>query len=155
MTKVEFSNKLFHNTWECKYHLIWIPKYRKKVMYGKLRLEIGRILRKLCEYKKVEIVEAKACSDHIHMLLSIPPKYSVSEIVGYLKGKSAIMVFERFTNLRQNFRGHKFWARGYYVSTVGMDEGKIRRYIQDQEENDRIEDEQKPDQESNPLEGNK
>jgi putative transposase len=149
------SNKLSHSQWECKFHIVWIPKWRKKVLYGKLRLEIGRILRKLCSYKGIEIVEAKACCDHIHMLLSIPPKYSVSEVVGYLKGKSAIMVFERFTKLRQNFRGHKFWARGYYVSTVGLDEGKIRGYIQDQEDNDKIEDPEKPESEGNPFEGDK
>jgi len=110
-------------------------------MYGKLRLEIGRILRKLCEYKDVDLVEGKRCADHVHMLVSIPPKYSVSQIVGYLKGKSAIMVFERFTQLRRNFRGHHFWARGYYVNTEGFNEGGIRRYIRDQQENDRLEDE--------------
>ena len=132
------SNKLAHTVWECKYHIVWIPKYRKKVLYGKLRLEIGRLLRKLCEYKKIEIIEAKACVDHIHMCLSIPPKYSVSQTVGYLKGKSAIMVFTHFTKLRQNFRGHKFWARGYYVNTVGWNEDDIRRYIRDQEDQDQI-----------------
>ena len=148
------SNKLSHTVWECKYHIVWIPKCRRKIIYGKLRLEIGRILRKLCEYKRVEIVEAKACADHIHMCLSIPPKYSVSQIVGYLKGKSAIHVFERYSRLRYNFRGHKFWGKGYYVSTVGLDEARIRRYIQDQEDDDRIEDSQEPPEEGNPFEGN-
>ena len=148
------SNKLSHTVWECKYHIVWIPKCRRKIIYGKLRLEIGRILRKLCEYKRVEIVEAKACADHIHMCLSIPPKYSVAQIVGYLKGKSAIHVFERYSRLRYNFRGHKFWGKGYYVSTVGLDEARIRRYIQDQEDDDRIEDSQEPPEEGNPFEGN-
>ncbi len=142
------NSKLAHTVWECKYHVVWIPKYRKKIIYGKLRLEIGRILRKLCEYKHIEILEAKACSDHIHMCLSIPPKYSISDIVGYLKGKSAIQVFEKFSKLRQNFRGHKFWARGYYVNTVGLNEADIRKYIQNQEENDRIEDECEPKDDS-------
>jgi putative transposase len=148
------NGKLAHTKWECKYHVVWISKCRKRVMFGKLRLEIGRILRKLCEYKKVDLVEGKICTDHIHMPVSIPPKYSVSEIVGYLKGKSAIMVFERFTPLRQNFRGHSLWARGYYVNTVGFNEGDIRRYIQNQEENDRLEDEEKSGDKSNPFEGN-
>ena len=142
------NSKLAHTVWECKYHVVWIPKYRKKIIYGKLRLEIGRILRKLCEYKHIEILEAKACSDYIHMCLSIPPKYSISDIVGYLKGKSAIQVFEKFSKLRQNFRGHKFWARGYYVNTVGLNEADIRKYIQNQEENDRIEDECEPKDDS-------
>jgi putative transposase len=112
------------------------------------------MLRRFCQYKGVDIVEAKACTDHIHMLLSIPPKYSVAQIVGYLKGKSAIAVFEKFSRLRQNFRGHKFWARGYFVCTVGLDEGRVRKYIQDQEENDRLEDESEPDK-GNPFEGDK
>jgi putative transposase len=150
---ISTNGKLAHTKWECKYHVVWIPKCRKRVMYGKLRLEIGRILRKLSEYKQVEVVEGKACSDHIHMLLSIPPKYSVSEIVGYLKGKSAIMIFERFTSLRQNFRGHHFWARGYYVNTVGFNEGDIRKYIRDQEENDRLEESEKTEENRNPFEG--
>jgi putative transposase len=148
------NGKLAHTKWECKNHVIWIPKCRKRVMFGKLRLEIGRILRKLCEYKKVDLVEDKICTDHIDMQVSIRPKYSVSEIVGYLKGKSAIMFFDRFTPLRQNFRGHIFWARGYYVNTVGFNESDIRRYIQNQEENDRLESEEKSGDKSNPVDGN-
>jgi putative transposase len=146
------GNKLAHTVWECKYHVVWIPKCRRKVIYGKLRMEIGRILRKLCEYKGVEIVEARACSDHIHMFLSIPPKYSVASILGYLKGKTSILVFERYSRIRHNFRGHRFWARGYYVNTVGLDEKKVRDYIRDQEENDRVEDKQEPET-RNPFEG--
>jgi putative transposase len=122
-------------------------------MYGKLRLEVRRILRKLCEYKKVDLLEGKVCMDHIHILLSIPPKHSVSEIVGYLKGKSAIMIFEQHTNLRRNFRGHSFWARGYYVNTVGYNESDIRGYIQNQEENERLEDQKSSEDSSNPFEG--
>ena len=115
-------------------------------------MEIGRILRKLCEYKGVEIVEAQACSDHIHMCLSIPPKYSVASIIGYLKGKTSILVFERYSRIRQNFRGHRFWARGYYVNTVGLDEKRVRDYIRDQEESDRLEDNQESET-GNPFEG--
>ena len=130
-------NKLSHTVWECKYHLVWIPKYRRKVVFGRLRVEIGKILRRLCEYKGVEIIEANACRDHIHMCVSIPPKYAVASIVGYLKGKSAIEVFEKFSKLRRNFRGHHFWVRGYYVSTVGLDEAKVRTCIKNQEDSDR------------------
>ena len=144
--------KLAHTVWECKYHIVWIPKCRRKVIYGKLRVDVGRILRRLCEYKGIEILEAKACVDHIHMCLRIPPKYSVASIVGYLKGKSAILLFERYSRIRQNFRGHKFWARGYYVNTVGLDEGRVRKYIRDQEDNDRIEDSQEPEM-GNPIVG--
>lgn len=146
------TSKLAHTVWECKHHVVWIPKCRRRVVYGKLRLEIGRLLRRYCDFKGIEIVEARACVDHIHMLLSIPPKYSVAQIVGYLKGKSAIKVFEKYSRVRQNFRGHKFWARGYFVSTVGLDEAKIRNYIQNQQERDRLEDEQEPDR-GNPFEG--
>ena len=134
------QNKLSHTVWECKYHIVWIPKYRRKVVYGRLRLEIGKILRRLCEYKGIEIIEATACRDHLHMCISIPPKYSVSSVVGYLKGKSAIEIFEKFSKVRRNFRGHHFWARGYYVNTVGLDEAKVRNYIKNQEETDRLSD---------------
>ena len=139
------SKKLAHTRWECKYHIVWIPKCRRKVVFGKLRKEIGVIIRRLCEYKGLEILEAKACVDHIHLCLSIPPKYSVASILGYLKGKSAIIVFEKYSGLRKNFRGHKFWARGYYVNTVGLDEAKVRKYIQDQEETDMYEDRDEPE----------
>ena len=135
------QHKLSHTVWECKYHIVWIPKYRCKVIYGKLRKEIGTTLRRLCDYKGIEIIEAKACKDHLHMCVSIAPKYSVSSIVGYLKGKSAIELFEKYSKLRRNFRGHHFWARGYYVSTVGLDEAKVRKYIRNQEETDRLSDE--------------
>jgi putative transposase len=119
---------------------VWIPKYRRKTIYGRLKKEIGYILRKLCEYKGIEIVEAAACADHIHICLAIPPKYSVANIVGYLKGKSIMMIFEKYSRLRSNFKGHVFWARGYYVNTVGLDEQKIRQYIKNQETNDMISD---------------
>jgi putative transposase len=127
------SNKLSHTVYECKYHVVWVPKYRRKVIYGKLRIEIGKTLRRLCEFKGVKIVKASACIDHIHMCVTIPPKYSVSQIVGYLKGKSTMIVFERFSKLRRNFKGNSFWARGYYVSTVGLDEARVKEYIKNQE----------------------
>ena len=132
------SNKLAHTTWECKYHVVWVPKYRRKVIYGQLRKEIGFILRKLCEYKGIEIIEAKACIDHIHLCIAVPPKYAVANIVGYLKGKSTMMIFEKFSRVKSNFKGQNFWARGYYVNTVGLDEQKIREYIRNQETSEMI-----------------
>ncbi len=144
------SNSLSHTKWECKYHIVWIPKCRLKVIYGYLRKEIGVILRKLCEYKGIKIVEASACRDHIHICLEIAPKYSVSEIVGYLKGKSAIMIFEKFSKLRQNFKGNSFWARGYYVSTVGRDEDIVKKYIREQELEDETVERYNPNK-SNPF----
>jgi putative transposase len=134
------KKSLSHTVWECKYHIVWVPKKRRKIIYGKLRKELGTILRRLCEYKKVEVLEGKLCIDHVHVCLAIPPKYAVSTIVGYLKGKSAMITFEKYSRLKRNFKGHSFWARGYYVSTVGLDEGKIRKYIQDQDTNESIED---------------
>lgn len=144
---------LSHTTWECKYHIVWVPKNRRKVVYGKLKLDIGKIIRKLCEYKQIEVIEGTACADHIHMCLSIPPKYAVSTIVGYLKGKSTMILFERYSYLRRNFRGHHFWARGYYVSTVGLDEQKIRNYIKNQQEEDTIEDRYDTDLVKDPFKG--
>ena len=134
------KNTLSHTVWECKYHVVWVPKRRRRVIYGKLRQKIVGILKRLCEYKKIEIIEGKTCIDHIHLCLSIPPKYSVAGMIRYLKGKSSMIVFERFSKLKKNFKGHHFWARGYYVSTVGLDEGKIKKYIRDQNENESIED---------------
>ena len=134
------KKSLSHTVWDCKYHVVFVPKLRRKVIYGPLRGDIGQIIRKLCEYKGVEVLEGKACIDHIHLCLSIPPKYAVASFVGYLKGKSAMIVFEKYSKLKRNFKGHSFWARGYFVSTVGLDEGRIRKYIQDQEINETIED---------------
>jgi len=145
--EVTGSSKLAHTVWECKYHVVWIPKNRRRILYGKLRLEVGRMLRKLCEYKGITLHEGRACVDHIHLLLSVPPKYSVSTAVGYLKGKSAIMVLERYSGLRQNFRGHSFWARGYYVSTVGLDEERVRKYIREQQDTDAAEEQLDPSRE--------
>ena len=134
------KNTLSHTVWECKYHVVWVPKRRRRVIYGKLRQEVVGILKRLCEQKKIEIIEGKACIDHIHLCLSIPPKYSVAGMIGYLKGKSSMIIFERFSKLKKNFKGHHFWARGYYVNTVGLDEGKIKKYIRHHEENELLED---------------
>ena len=134
------KDSLSHTVWECKYHVVWVPKNRRKVIYGQLRREVVTVLRKLCEYKGVKILEGKACIDHIHLCISIPPKYAVSTIAGYLKGKSTMVVFEKYSKVKRNFKGHSFWARGYYVSTVGLDEARIRKYIQDQETSDSIAD---------------
>jgi putative transposase len=134
------KDSLSHTVWECKYHVVWVPKNRRKVIYGQLRREVVTVLRKLCEYKGVKILEGKACIYHIHLCISIPPKYAVSTIAGYLKGKSAMVVFEKYSKVKRNFKGHSFWARGYYVSTVGLDEARIRKYIPDQEINDSIAD---------------
>ena len=134
------KQSLSHTVWECKYHVVWVPKKRRKVVYGTFRKELGTILRRLCEFKGVGVVEGTLCADHIHMCLSIPTKYSVATVLGYLKGKSAMIMFEKYSRLKKNFKGHKFWARGYYVSTVGLDEAKIRKYIQNQEIKEEIED---------------
>lgn len=144
------KKSLSHTVWDCKYHIVWVPKKRRKVIYGNLRKELGNILRRLSEYKGVEVIEGTLCIDHIHMCLSIPPKYSVATIVGYLKGKSAMIIFEKYSRLKKNFKGHSFWARGYYVSTVGLDEAKIRKYITDEDTNEAVMDKYDSDL-SNPF----
>lgn len=122
--------------WNCKYHIVFAPKYRREAIYGQIRADIGSILRKLCEYKGVEIIEAETCPDHIHMLVSIPPQYSVSQFMGYLKGKSSLMIFDRHANLKYKYGQRSFWCRGYYVDTVGKNETAIRNYIRNQLEED-------------------
>ena len=125
-------NSLAHTSWECKYHIVFAPKYRRQVIYGKMKTEIGKILRELCERKGIEIIAAECCPDHIHMLIRIPPKYSVSEIVGYLKGKSSLIIFDRHANLKYKYGNRTFWCRGYYVDTVGKNTKKNREYINNQ-----------------------
>ena len=127
---------LAHTKWDCKYHIVWIPKYRKKALFGELRRELGPVLRDLATHKGSEIVEGTMMVDHVHILISIPPKYKVSEVVGYMKGKSAMHIARSYMGRQRNFKGQHFWARGYYVSTVGLDEGVIRKYIQEQEAED-------------------
>lgn len=120
---------LAHTKWNCKYHVVFAPKYRRQVFYGEKKREIGEILRRLCEWKGVTILEAECCPDHVHMLLEIPPKMSVSGFMGYLKGKSSLMLYERFGDLKFKYRNREFWCRGYYVDTVGKNKEKIRDYI--------------------------
>ena len=139
-TKPNDDSSLSHTRWNCKYHIVFIPKYRRKEIYGKLKSDIGKILRTLCEYKEVEIIEAHAMKDHIHMLLSIPPKFAVSSFMGYLKGKSSLMIFERHANLKYKYGNRNFWAKGYFVSTVGLNDEVVREYIRNQELEDMKED---------------
>jgi len=134
------SKSLSHCKWKCQYHIVFIPKYRRKVLYGKVKSDVRDILRKLCEYKKIEIITGSVNKDHVHLCLSIPPKYSVSTIVGYLKGKSALMIFDLHPDKKDRWNKN-FWARGYYVSTIGnLTEDAIKKYIKEQEEIDRQED---------------
>jgi putative transposase len=126
------TKSLAHSKWRCKYHIVFAPKYRRQVIYGKIKADIGVILRKLCEYKGVEILEANACPDHIHMLVSIPPKISVAYFVGYLKGKSSLMIFDKHANLKYKYGNRHFWCRGYYVDTVGRNKEAIAKYIREQ-----------------------
>ena len=123
---------LAHTLWNCKYHVVFAPKYRRKVFYGSKRLEIGAILRRLCEFKGVTIIEAEVCPDHVHMLLEIPPKMNVSGFMGYLKGKSSLMIYQRWGNMKFKYRNREFWCRGFYVDTVGKNTKKIKEYISNQ-----------------------
>ena len=130
------TDSLAHTTWNCKSHIVFAPKYRRKVICGKIRVDIGKIMRMLCARKGIEIIEAECCPDHIHMLVKIPPKYSIAEIVGYLKGKSALMIFDRHANLKYRYGNRHFWCRGYYVDTVGKNEKKIAEYVREQLQDD-------------------
>ena len=130
------TDSLAHTKWMCKYHIVFAPKYRRKIIYNQIRKDIGEIMHELCKYKGVEIIEGHMMPDHIHMLLSIPPKYSVSSVMGYLKGKSALMIFERHANLKYKYGNRHFWCEGYYVSTVGLNEETIKKYIAEQEQRD-------------------
>ena len=125
-------DSLSHTTWRCQYHVVFAPKYRRMVIYGQIKKDIGQILRKLCEQKDIEIIEAEACPDHIHMLISFSPKYSISYVMGYLKGKSSLMIFDRHANLKYKYGNRHFWCRGYYVDTVGKNTAAIKEYIQNQ-----------------------
>jgi putative transposase len=140
MTRRFYMNhgqSLAHTTWECKFHVVWIPKYRKKTLYVELRKELRPVLRGLAKHKECEILEGKLAIDHVHILIRIPPKYAASQVIGYIKGKSAIHIARNYGGRRKNFTGEHFWARGYYISTVGIDEEVIRRYIQQQEAEDK------------------
>ena len=132
------TNSLAHTTWNCKYHIVFAPKYRRKVFFGQKRKEIGAILRSLCEWKQVEIIEAEVCPDHIHMLVKIPPKLSVASFVGFLKGKSSILIYQKFANMKFKYRNREFWCRGYYVDTAGKNDIKIKEYIANQLKEDKL-----------------
>ena len=131
------AQSLRHTVWECKYHVVWIPKYRRKELYGELRRHLGEVIRDLAQQRESRIVEGHLRPDHVHVLISIPPKHAVSQVVGYIKGKSAIHIARNYLGRRSNFRGQHFWARGYWVSTVGKDEKAVREYIRGQEREDR------------------
>ena len=130
------TQSLAHSKWNCKYHVVFAPKYRRQVIYSQIRKDIGTILRKLCDQKGIEIIEAELCPDHVHMLISIPPKYSVAQIMGYLKGKSALMIFDRHANMKYKYGNRHFWCRGYYVDTVGRNRKVIEEYIRNQLQED-------------------
>ena len=149
------NNSLAHTTWNCKYHIVFAPKYRRQAIYGKYKASIGQIIRELCQRKGVEIIEANACRDHTHMLVSIPPKLSVSAFMGYLKGKSSLMIFDRHAHLKYRYGNRKFWCRGYYVDTVGRNRKKIEQYIIDQLREDHLADQLTLFEEYYPFTGQK
>ena len=130
------TNSLSHSKWNCKYDIVFAPKYRRQVVYGKIKADVGKILRQLCEQKGVVVHEAEACPDHIHMLVSLPPSLSVAQFMGYLKGKSSLMIFDRHANLKYKYGNRHFWCRGYYVDTVGKNEKKIAEYVRNQLQED-------------------
>ena len=145
---------LAHTKWMCKYHVIFTPKYRRKIIYNKLKIDIRDIIKDLCKYNGVEIIEGHLMPDHVHLLLAIPPKYSVANTMGYIKGKSALMIFDRHANLKYKFGNRHFWAEGYYVSTVGLNEATIKKYIQEQEKHDIVLDKLSVKEYENPFRDN-
>ena len=147
------AQSLAHTKWMCKYHIVFSPKYRRKIIYYKLRTDIRDIIKELCKWKGVEIIEGHMMADHIHLLVSIPPKMSISSFMGYLKGKSAMMIFDRHSNLKYKFGNRHFWAEGYYVSTVGLNEKTIAKYIREQEKQDQIMDKMTIKELENPFKG--
>ncbi len=146
-------NRLAHTKWLCKYHIVFIPKYRRKIIYNQYRRDLQDYIRLLCQYKGVKIIEGHMMPDHVHLLLSISPKLSVSQFMGYLKGKSSLMMFDHHTNLKYKFGNRYFWAEGYYVSTVGLNESTIRKYIRDQEKHDQVVDKLTTVEYSDPFKG--
>jgi putative transposase len=150
---MEHAQNLNHTLWECKYHVVWIPKYRKKTLYGQLRQYMGSLFKNLASQKECKVIEGHLQPDHVHILISIPPKYAVSQVIGFIKGKSAIQIARTYMGQRKNFTGQHFWARGYFVSTVGTDEQTIREYIKRQEVEDRHIDQLQMFEEEPPLGG--
>ena len=149
------NKSLSHTKWNCKYHIVFAPKYRRQVFYGEKERQVGEILRKLCEWKGVNIIEAECCTDHIHMLLEIPPKMSVSSFMGYLKGKSSLMIYEQFGDLKFKYRNREFWCRGYYVDTVGKNTAAIKEYIANQLKQDKEVDQLSVFDPNDPFKGSK
>ena len=149
------NNSLAHTSWNCKYHIVFAPKYRRMVFYNEFKTEIGKILRELCNWKQVKIIEAEVCPDHIHMLVEIPPKMSVSSFVGFLKGKSSLLIHERHGNLKYKYGNRSFWCRGYYVDTAGKNANRIKEYIQNQLKEDQIYDQMTLREYENPFTGSK
>ena len=149
------NKSLSHTKWTCKYHIVFAPKYRRQAVYGEIKADIGAILRKLCEQRGVEIIEAQACVDHIHMMVSIPPNLSVAQFVGYLKGKSSLMIFDRHANLKYKYGNRHFWCRGYYVDTVGRNANVIEEYIRNQLQEDIAADQISFKEYYDPFTGNK
>ena len=153
--RMDDVRSLAHTKWNCKYHVVFAPKYRRKVFYGEKRLEIGAILRELCRWKGVEIIEAEVCPDHIHMLLAIPPKISVSGFMGFLKGKSSLMIYQKWGSMKFKYRNRQFWCRGYYVDTVGKNAKAIKEYIATQLKQDKESSQMSIDDLDDPFTGNK
>lgn len=149
------ENSLAHTKWDCKYHIVFAPKFRRQEIYGAKKKEIGKILRELCERQEVQIIEANACPDHIHMLVAIPPKLSVSRFMGMLKGKSSLMIFEKFSSLKYKYGNRHFWCRGYYVSTVGRNKQAVEKYIKNQLHEDMITDQISLKEYTDPFKGGK
>ena len=149
------TQSLAHTKWLCKYHIVFIPKYRRKVIYNQYRNSLREILRRLCEYKGVKIIEGELMADYVHMLVLIPPKISVSSFMGYLKGKSALMMFDKHANLKYKFGNRHFWSEGYYVSTVGLNEATVKKYIREQELHDQMKDKLSVKEYEDPFKGSK
>ena len=147
------TNSLAHTKWVCKYHIVFTPKYRRKIIYNQYRTDLKDVFKQLCAYKGVEIIEGHLMADHVHLLVSIPPKISVSSFMGYLKGKSALMMFDRHANLKYKFGNRHFWAEGYYVSTVGFNEATVKKYIQEQERKDIMQDKLSVKEYEDPFKG--
>ena len=153
--KTALALDISHTTWRCQYHVVFAPKYRRMVIYGQIKKDIGQILRQLCEQKGIEIIEAEACPDHIHMLISFPPKYSISYVMGYLEGNRSLMIFDRHANLKYKYRNWHFWARGYYVDTAGRNKKQIAEYIKHQLDEDQIADQMSMKEFIDPFTGSK
>ena len=148
-------NSLAHTKWNCKYHVVFAPKFRRKVIYNQLRVDIGKILRMLCDRKGIEIIEAEVCPDHVHMLISVPPKMSIAGVMGYIKGKSTLLIFERHADMKYKYGQRQFWCRGYYVDTVGKNAKAIKEYIANQLKEDKLRDDLSSKEYIDPFTGKK